>query len=467
MPMTTPTWNNPDFLLRDPRAANLYHTYVESLPVVDLCALLPPAEIAANTGWESPTSFWLKPDAEKSALLSGSADPQFTVAAFSENISRLVGSPLFGSSQFELSRLFGVMRPLTPGTAAQINATLTDRLADPAFTAHCLLRRFHIETLCIPMDPCDDLKHFNTLKQDAAGWVIPVFRPDAVFEIEDLKGWNAWIDRLEKCSRRTIRTYEDLLDALERRMIVFAAQGCVMSDCRMALFGQPRNPPDHVTLDSVIRKIRNARQPATADEVTAFRSELIYDLGVMTAKALWSNHIRFGRLRGMPLLRAHTLRSFSSCESTVGSENALSVALISMLQRQAEAGALPQTLISPADPEDAFSAANVIDALAPYIPNGRVSLGTLGLIGRMPGFLGTQLELLGFLHALPDWVGAPSAATSFAHLTRHELFRRFICAEFAARMAAGALPDDPAWMGSILRDICYENPRRFIVGRDV
>ncbi len=458
------TWMNPDFLLASPRAAALYHEYVEPLPVVDICAFLSPAELAADSGWANPGDFWLKPDPEKSALLTGGKEPDFSVKAFSAHIPRLAGSPLLASSQLELTRLFGVMRQLTPGTAPQINAILTERLADPAFTARCLLRRFNVETLCIPMDPCEDLKHFTSLKQTATGWVIPTFRPDAAFEIEDLKGWNAWIDRLEKCSRRTVRTYEDLLAALERRMAVFAAQGCVINDCRMALFGMPRTPPDHVSLDSVIRKIRNARQPASADEVTAFRSELLHDLGVMASKAHWVSHIRFGRLRGLALLRAHTLRA-PAMENVTGSENALSVALLSMLQRQNAAGTLPQTLISPIDPEDALSAASVIDAISPFVPAGRVTLGTPGSMGRIPGLLASQLDLLGLLHALTEWVGAPSCATSFAHLTRHELFRRRLCAEFAARMTAGSLPDDLPWMGSILRDICCENPRRLITGQ--
>jgi glucuronate isomerase len=46
---------------------------------------------------------------------------------------------------------------------------------------------------------------------------------------------------------------------------------------------------------------------------------------------------------------------------------------------------------------------------------------------------------------------------SFLSFPRHEYFRRILCNLLGTDIANGELPEDLPWIGSVVRDICYNN----------
>ena len=58
----------------------------------------------------------------------------------------------------------------------------------------------------------------------------PASRPDAVYAVTDPGAYNAYLARLGAASGTAIRTYADLLMALENRIAFFHEQGCRLSD---------------------------------------------------------------------------------------------------------------------------------------------------------------------------------------------------------------------------------------------
>jgi glucuronate isomerase len=50
---------------------------------------------------------------------------------------------------------------------------------------------------------------------------------------------------------------------------------------------------------------------------------------------------------------------------------------------------------------------------------------------------------------------------SFLSYTRHEYFRRILCAKLGYEMEHGLLPDDLGMIGQLVRDICYGNAARY------
>ena len=46
---------------------------------------------------------------------------------------------------------------------------------------------------------------------------------------------------------------------------------------------------------------------------------------------------------------------------------------------------------------------------------------------------------------------------SFLSYTRHEYFRRILCNLLGTEIQQGLLPDDMELIGSMVRDICYNN----------
>jgi glucuronate isomerase len=72
-----------------------------------------------------------------------------------------------------------------------------------------------------------------------------------------------------------------------------------------------------------------------------------------------------------------------------------------------------------------------------------------------------QIEALSQLGLLSRFVGMLTDSRSFLSFTRHEYFRRILCNLLGSDIAAGRIPNDTAWIGEIVRDICYRNAARY------
>jgi glucuronate isomerase len=68
------------------------------------------------------------------------------------------------------------------------------------------------------------------------------------------------------------------------------------------------------------------------------------------------------------------------------------------------------------------------------------------------------------LGLLSRFVGMLTDARSFLSYTRHEYFRRILCAKLGAEVESGAIPSDLEWIGGIVEDICYNNANRYFFG---
>ena len=68
-----------------------------------------------------------------------------------------------------------------------------------------------------------------------------------------------------------------------------------------------------------------------------------------------------------------------------------------------------------------------------------------------------QLNALSNLGLLSRFVGMVTDSRSFLSYTRHEYFRRILCNLFGTDMQQGLLPNDLELIGSVVRDICYDN----------
>ena len=68
-----------------------------------------------------------------------------------------------------------------------------------------------------------------------------------------------------------------------------------------------------------------------------------------------------------------------------------------------------------------------------------------------------QIETLSQLGLLSCFVGMLTDSRSFLSFTRHEYFRRILCNKLGKEIEAGILPNDVNLVGSIVKDICYNN----------
>ena len=72
-----------------------------------------------------------------------------------------------------------------------------------------------------------------------------------------------------------------------------------------------------------------------------------------------------------------------------------------------------------------------------------------------------QINALSNMGILASFVGMLTDSRSFLSYPRHEYFRRLLCNLFGDDVEKGELPNDTAWLGKIIQDICYFNAKNY------
>ena len=106
-----------DFLLTTETAKKLFHTYAESMPVLDYHCHINPQEIAEDRKFENITQVWLGGDHYKwramrsngveEYYITGNAPDREKFQKWAETLELAAGNPLFHWSHLELQRFFG------------------------------------------------------------------------------------------------------------------------------------------------------------------------------------------------------------------------------------------------------------------------------------------------------------------------------------------------------------------------
>jgi glucuronate isomerase len=72
-----------------------------------------------------------------------------------------------------------------------------------------------------------------------------------------------------------------------------------------------------------------------------------------------------------------------------------------------------------------------------------------------------QLNALSNMGLLSRFVGMLTDSRCFLSYSRHEYFRRLLCNLLGNDVQRGFLPDDSAWLGGLVRDLCFRNARAY------
>ena len=236
-----PEFINDNFLLDTLSARNLFHNYVSELPIIDYHCHLSPMDIAKDRKFNNITEAWLENDHYKWRLMrangiqekycSGDAPARAKFIKWAETIPHAIGNPVYHWTHLELKRYFNVDILLSPSTADEIWERANEQLAASGYTVQDLLRKFKVEVICTTDDPVDNLEYHIKIKGKDPGFkVLPGFRPDKAFNINDNRSFNKYIDRRADITSSDIDSYDHLLLALARRVEYFSRQGCKISD---------------------------------------------------------------------------------------------------------------------------------------------------------------------------------------------------------------------------------------------
>ncbi|MBQ4198833.1 MAG: glucuronate isomerase [Kiritimatiellae bacterium] len=461
---------NDDFLLTTKAAKELYHGYAEKMPIIDYHCHLPPAEIARDQRWENIAQVWLGGDHYKwRQMRSNGVDERFVTGdasweekfnAFAATMERLLKNPLFDWSHLELARYFGVTERLSSATASRIWKKCNAKLRGKDFSARGLMKKSNVKVVCTTDDPVDSLEHHLAIAKKPFGTkILPAWRSDKASKIEDAKGWNAWMDSLSAAAKQPVKTWDDFLDAMAKRHEFFAKAGCVVSDYGITeVFAAPYTEAD---VRRIFKKARSGKA-VTAEEALKFKSAWLYEGLKADAAANWTAQLHFGCLRNANT-RMFRLLGPDTGYDCIGEWNSCE-ALARLFDRLELEDALPRTILYSLNPKDTEMLATLMGSFQKGPDRGKLQLGAAWWFLDQKDGMKKQVEALAALGCLGNFVGMLTDSRSFLSYTRHEYFRRILCAKLGEEIERGELPNDLKWIGGLVADIAYNNANRYFFG---
>ncbi|MBR1632358.1 MAG: glucuronate isomerase [Bacteroidales bacterium] len=459
---------NKDFMLRSDAARELYHQSAEGMPIIDYHCHLNPQMIAENYKFADITEIWLGGDHYKWRAMRGNGVPEEYITGnrsswekfqkWAETVPYTLRNPLYHWTHLELSRAFGIDKILKPETAREIYEECNAKLATEEFRAQGLIRKFNVSVVCTTDDPVDDLRWHKQIAEHPFGTkVIPAWRPDKAMAIENPAAYKAYIEKLAEVSGVEIRSFDDLLQALQVRHDFFASMGSKLSDHGLENFYA--DDYTQAEVDAIFRKVLDGKTP-DEKELGKFRSAMLYEFAVMDHASGWAQQFHVGAIRN------NNTRMFKALGPDTGYDaiHDLNVAAAGhkMLDRLAREDKLTKTILYNLNPKD-----NEVLATMAYTFNdgtvpGKMQLGSGWWFLDQEDGMRKQMNALSALGLLSRFVGMLTDSRSFLSYPRHEYFRRILCNLLGEDIEAGKLPrSEMAQIHQMVKDIAYNNADRY------
>lgn len=457
-----------DFLLDTEVARRLYHDYAKDQPIFDYHCHLPPELIAQDYQFKNLYDIWLKGDHYKwramrangvpERMCTGDATDREKFDAWAATVPHTIGNPLYIWTHLELRRPFGITgKLLSPTTASEIWERGNELLAQKSFSARGIMKQMNVKMVGTTDDPIDSLEHHKAVAQDSSFdvKVLPSWRPDKAFNIE-AESFNDYMKKLEVAADVSITRFSDLRDALNKRLDHFAAHGCKVSDHALdvVVYGEA----DDATLDGILSRRLSGTMP-NKDEIAQFKTGVLLYLASEYQRREWVQQYHIGALRN------NNTRMFQLIGADVGfdsiNDQPLAEALSKLLGAQGLAGGLPKTILYCLNPRDNEVIGTMIGNFQGEGMPGKMQFGSGWWFNDQKDGMQRQMTQLANLGLLSRFVGMLTDSRSFLSYTRHEYFRRILCQMIGRWVEDGEAPNDMALLGSMVKNICFDNAKEY------
>lgn len=460
---------NDSFLLSTSAAERLYFDYAAPQPIFDYHCHLPPKDVAENRQFNNLAEIWLAGDHYKwrvlrtagvdEQLITGNADDYDKYLAWAAVVPKTLGNPIYHWTHLELRRPFGIENiQFGPQNAEKIWHQANELLATPEFSARGIMQQMNVKMVGTTDDPIDSLVHHQAIAKDAGFdiQVRPSWRPDRAFKI-DLPGFTDYLPLLEKAADVSISGFNDLLNALAKRLDHFAQHGCVAADHGIEVIRYAPVPAT-AELDLILQK-RRAQQPLSELEIAQFSTAVQVWLGREYAKRGWVMQLHLGALRNNNQRMFKLLGADAGFDS-IG-DRPVAEALSQLLNALDIDNQLPKTILYCLNPRDNEVLATMCGNFQGGGIAGKVQFGSGWWFNDQKDGMQRQIMQLSQMGLLSQFVGMLTDSRSFLSYTRHEYFRRILCEMVGKWMDDGELPHDFELVGQMVADICYGNASRY------
>ena len=456
-----------DFLLQSDFAKQLYHDFAAKMPLFDYHCHISPQEIAEDRRFNNLSEIWLHGDHYKWRAMrtngvaehycTGEASDWEKFQKWAETAPHTMRNPLYHWTHLELRKPFGINSLLSPTTAKQIWDECNQMLSQLDFSCRGIIKKANVKVICTTDDPIDDLQYHQSIQKDGFEVkVIPAWRPDKAMAIEDSKAFNVYIDQLEQAAASTIHTFDELMDALTKRHYYFHQNGCRLSDHGLeTIYAQDYTIAEIRKIFSTVR----AGKSASAEEISMFKSAMLYEFAVMDYSRNWTQQYHLGALRNNNLRMNATVGPDKGFDS-IG-DFSMAAALAKFLGKLDFEGKLTRTILYNLNPSDNEMMATMIGNFQDGVTPGKIQWGSGWWFLDQKEGMTAQINALSNMGLLSRFVGMLTDSRSFLSYSRHEYFRRILCNLIGQDVVNGELPADLKFLGSMVQDISYNNAERY------
>lgn len=455
------------FLLETEYAQILYDQFAAPMPIIDYHNHLSPKDIATNRSFNNLTEIWLEGDHYKwramringvpEKYITGDASPEEKFTKWAETVPYTLRNPLYHWTHLELKNYFGIDQLLQKSSAAEIYQSCAEMLAQEEFSTRSLLRKMRVEVVCTTDDPTDSLEYHSAFATvDADLKMYPTFRPDKAFAVEGGSRYLEYLERLGEVASVSIANFDDVIEALRRRIEFFDSLGCRASD--HGLEHLYYHPQAMQMADGVFRKIKVGKS-LTQEEVHAFKAAVLIRLGRMYHEKGWVQQFHLGALRNNNSRLLNELGPDTGFDS-IGdySQAQMMSGFFDSLDKTDQ---LPKTILYNNNPSDNEVFATMIGNFCDGTIPGKMQFGSGWWFLDQKDGMERQINALSNMGLLSRFVGMVTDSRSFLSFPRHEYFRRVLCNLWGNDIRTGEVPEDLSLIGEMIEKICYYNAKRY------
>ena len=430
------------------------------MPIIDYHCHLSPHDIAVNRQFENLSVVWLAGDhykwramrslgiKEKYITGNGSDEDKFEQWAYT--VPYTMRNPLYHWTHLELKRYFEIEESLNPESAAGIYSKAGDTLKRDDFKTRGLLEMMNVETVCTTDDPTDSLEYHKKLaKEGYKIKVLPAFRPDKSFAIEDPVSYRAYLEKLSP----NIKSYDDLLTALEKKVNYFHDCGGRLSDHGLETLYFEEGKPEQI-FKTVLSGTK-----VSPREIAAFKFHVLTALCKMYHKRGWVQQFHLGAIRNTNQRMLRELGPDTGFDSIGDYSQATSLA--QFFNNLDNTDQLAKTILYNVNPSQNEVFATMTGNFNDGSVKGKMQFGSAWWFLDQKDGMEKQINTLSNMGLLSCFIGMLTDSRSFLSFPRHEYFRRILCNLIGNDVENGELPSDEKWLGKIVNDVCYGNAKEY------
>jgi glucuronate isomerase len=456
-----------DFLLQNKFAKMLYHDFAKKMPIIDYHCHLSPKDIAENRQFDNISQVWLAGDHYKwramrtlginEKYITGKASDKDKFKKWAEAVPMTIRNPLFHWTHMELQAYFGIDSLLSPKNASEVYKKTTELLQNEKYSTQELLAKMNVEVVCTTDDPTDNLVyHILAKKNGTKTKLVPTFRPDKVYNLDNLETYKNYLKQLSVASKVDIKTYAQLLVALQSRVDFFNENGAKLSDhgLECMYFFEKGSFDIEVIFAKALQK-----KPLTIAEKQYFQFETLSHLCKMYHQKGWVQQFHLGALRNTNQRMLSVLGPDTGFDSIGDYPQA--IALSKFLNHLDSTNQLAKSILYNLNTADNDVMATMIGNFNDGSVKGKIQFGSAWWFLDQKDGMEKQLNALSNFGILSTFVGMLTDSRSFLSFPRHDYFRRILCNLIGEDVKNGLLPKDKKLLGKIVADICYNNAVEF------